>query len=201
MIVNFHHYKWLPRRDRYGGNGARAALGAPDQYCGRVLDNSSLLVLGDVIFNVRRYFRELQAGSIEGIATNILADCLSRLVAVGIFSREDSVREALVRESPTEAGIRTLPIIFSLVNWRLDWRDGTPKLRIRQELMDHKGHRFINDFMGELRVQIPSDGESAWWKQWDTRPEAAGADESQPGRTRRQTSRTITVGILSTWWR
>jgi DNA-binding HxlR family transcriptional regulator len=37
-------------------------------------DRWSLLVLRDIVFGDRRYFRELQASSIEGIASNILAD-------------------------------------------------------------------------------------------------------------------------------
>lgn len=37
-------------------------------------DSWSLLVLRDVMFGSRRYFRELLAGSEEGIASNILAD-------------------------------------------------------------------------------------------------------------------------------
>jgi hypothetical protein len=37
-------------------------------------DRWSLLVLRDIVFADRRYFRELQAGSQEGIASNILAD-------------------------------------------------------------------------------------------------------------------------------
>jgi DNA-binding HxlR family transcriptional regulator len=37
-------------------------------------DRWSLLVLRDILFADRRYFRELQAGSQEGIASNILAD-------------------------------------------------------------------------------------------------------------------------------
>ena len=100
-----------------------------------------------------RYFRELQAGSIEGIASNILADRLKKLVAAGILSREDTARGARVRYSLTEAGIQTLPIIFALGNWGLDWRDGTRDLRIRQELMRHEGQRFIEEFMDELRGQ------------------------------------------------
>ena len=36
-------------------------------------DGWSLLVLRDVMFGNRRYFRELLAGSEEGIASNILA--------------------------------------------------------------------------------------------------------------------------------
>ena len=43
-------------------------------------DSWSLLVLRDVMFGNRRYFRELLAGSEEGIASNILADRLKRLV-------------------------------------------------------------------------------------------------------------------------
>jgi DNA-binding HxlR family transcriptional regulator len=107
-------------------------------------DHWSLLVLRDVIFADRRYFRELQAGSIEGIASNILADRLKKLVAAGILSREDAARGSRARYSLTEAGIQTLPIIFALGNWGLDWRDGTHELRIRQELMRHEGQRFID---------------------------------------------------------
>ena len=43
-------------------------------------DRWSLLVLRDVMFGNRRHFRELLAGSEEGIASNILADRLKRLV-------------------------------------------------------------------------------------------------------------------------
>ena len=53
-------------------------------------DRWSLLVLGDILFADRRYFRELQAGSEEGIAANILADRLKRLVKLGLLTREDT---------------------------------------------------------------------------------------------------------------
>jgi Predicted transcriptional regulators len=46
-------------------------------------DQWSFLVLRDLIFGDRRYLRELLAGSIEGIASNILAVRLKRLVAAG----------------------------------------------------------------------------------------------------------------------
>jgi DNA-binding HxlR family transcriptional regulator len=46
-------------------------------------DRWSLLVLRDIVFGDRRCFRELQAGSEEGIASNILADRLKRLVELG----------------------------------------------------------------------------------------------------------------------
>ena len=50
-------------------------------------DRWTLLVLRDVIFGDRRYFRALLTGSIEGIASNILADRLKRLIDAGILAR------------------------------------------------------------------------------------------------------------------
>lgn len=116
-------------------------------------DQWSFLVLRDVIFGDRRYFRELLAGSIEGIASNVLADRLKRLVAAGILTREDVARGQRARYSLTEAGIQTLPIIYALGNWGLDWRAGSPELRTRQELMRAEGPAFIEEFMDELRVR------------------------------------------------
>ncbi len=60
------------------------------QVINRIGDRWSLLVLRDIVFGDRRYFRELQAGLIEGIASNILADRLKRLVEVGLLTREDT---------------------------------------------------------------------------------------------------------------
>jgi DNA-binding HxlR family transcriptional regulator len=116
-------------------------------------DHWSFLVLRDVIFGDRRYFRELLNGSIEGIASNILSDRLKKLVAAGILTKADAVRGQRARYSLTEAGIQTLPIIFALGNWGLDWRRGTPELRARQELMRAQGMPFITELMDELRVR------------------------------------------------
>lgn len=116
-------------------------------------DQWSFLVLRDLIFGDRRYFRELLAGSMEGIASNILTDRLKRLVAAGILTREDVRRGQRARYSLTEAGIQTLPIIFALGNWGLDWRSGTPELRTRQELMRAEGSTFVAEFMDDLRVR------------------------------------------------
>lgn len=116
-------------------------------------DQWSFLVLRDLVFGDRRYFRELLTGSIEGIASNILADRLKKLVAAGILTKEDAGRGRRSRYSLTEAGIQTVPILFALGNWGLDWRDGTPELRTRQELMRAEGPAFIEELMDELRVR------------------------------------------------
>ncbi|MFT4296781.1 MAG: helix-turn-helix domain-containing protein [Micropruina sp.] len=116
-------------------------------------DQWSFLVLRDMIFGDRRYFRELLGGSIEGIASNILADRLKKLVAAGILTRQDAGRGRRARYSLTEAGIQTVPILFALGNWGLDWREGTPELRTRQELMRAEGPAFIDELMDELRTR------------------------------------------------
>ncbi|GAA4604789.1 DNA-binding HxlR family transcriptional regulator [Actinoplanes octamycinicus] len=116
-------------------------------------DRWSLLVLRDVIFGDRRYFRALLTGSIEGIASNILADRLKRLVDAGLLTRGAAARGQRARFSLTEAGIQTLPVIHALGNWGLDWTAGTPGLRVRQEFMRAAGPAFLEDLMDELRVR------------------------------------------------
>ena len=114
-------------------------------------DRWSLIVLRDVIFGDRRYFRVLLTGSIEGIASNILADRLVRLVEAGILTRGTAARGQRARYSLTEAGIQTLPVIYALGNWGLDWRPGSDELRVRQQFMRDAGPAFIDDLMDELR--------------------------------------------------
>ena len=116
-------------------------------------DRWTLLILRDVIFGDRRYFRALLTGSIEGIASNILADRLKRLIDAGILTRGTAARGQRARFSLTEAGIQTVPIIYALGNWGLDWRTGSDELRARQQLMRDEGPAFIEELMGELRIR------------------------------------------------
>jgi DNA-binding HxlR family transcriptional regulator len=131
-------------------------------------DRWSMLVLRDVIFGDRRFFRALLTGSIEGIASNILADRLKRLIDAGILTRGTAARGQRARFSLTEAGIQTLPVIYALGNWGLEWRTGSAELRIRQQLMRDEGPAFIEELMDELRVRHlgtppkPHDGPGAF---------------------------------------
>ncbi len=92
-------------------------------------DRWSLLVLRDVIFGDRRHFRALLNGSIEGIASNILADRLVRARRGGDPHPRHRGAGQRARYSLTEAGIQTLPIIYALGNWGLDWLPGSEELR------------------------------------------------------------------------
>jgi len=147
-------------------------------------DRWSLLVLRDVIFGDRRYFRALLTGSLEGIASNILADRLVRLVEAGILTRVTAARGQRARYSLTEAGIQTLPVIYALGNWGLDWRPGTAELRVRQQLMRDEGPGFVDELMDELRVRHlgatpkPHDGPGAF-ERLDAAHAAAQSDDAE----------------------
>src|SRR5918992_5491362 len=96
-------------------------------------DRWSLLVLRDIVFADRRYFRELQANSIEGIASNILADRLKRLVKSGLLTREDTRPGQRARYSLTEPAIQLVPVFAQLGSWGLRHRPTSSALRVRAE--------------------------------------------------------------------
>jgi DNA-binding HxlR family transcriptional regulator len=114
-------------------------------------DPWAMLVLRDIVFGDRRHFRELVAGSEEGIATNVLARRLKQLVAAGLLSRDDARRGQRAAYSLTEAGIQVLPVMVALGNWGLAHRDGERRLRVRAELLRDGGTDLLAALMDELR--------------------------------------------------
>jgi DNA-binding HxlR family transcriptional regulator len=105
------------------------------------------------MFSDRRYFRALLTGSPEGIASNILADRLVRLVEAGLLSRGTAARGQRAQYSLTEAGIQTLPILDALGNWSLSWRPATNELHARQQFMHDQGPAFLEALMDDLRTR------------------------------------------------
>jgi DNA-binding HxlR family transcriptional regulator len=115
-------------------------------------DKWSLLVIRDMMFGNRRHFRELLAGSEEGIASNILADRLKRLVGQGIVSRSDDPRhKQKAIYSLTEKGIGLLPVLAQMSAWGLKHLPVTEELGIRAQLLEEGGPKLWADFMDELR--------------------------------------------------
>jgi DNA-binding HxlR family transcriptional regulator len=114
-------------------------------------DRWSLLVLRDVMFGNRRYFRELLAGSEERIASNILADRLKRLVDAGLLTRATVRPGQRAKYSLTESAIELVPVIAELGAWGVRHRDTTPRLRARAELLCDGGPKLRAQFMDELR--------------------------------------------------
>ena len=107
-------------------------------------DRWTLLILRDVVFDDRRYFRALLSGSAEGIASNILADRLVRLTEAGILQRGTAGRGQRARYSLTEAGIQTVPIIVALAEWGSNWRSGGGDAGLPES---------VADLMNELRAR------------------------------------------------
>ncbi len=114
-------------------------------------DRWSLLVLRDMVFGGRRYFRELLAGNQEGIASNILADRLRGLVASGLLTRDDAGRGRRVTYSLTEQAIQLVPVFAALGSWGLRHRRTSEPLRVRAQLLEEGGPELWAAFMDELR--------------------------------------------------
>lgn len=117
-------------------------------------DKWSLLVIRDMMFGNRRHFRELLLGSEEGIASNILADRLQRLVDQGIISRApDPTHKQKVVYSLTEPAIQLVPVLVALGAWGRRHRPVSRELSVRAELLERGGPEMWDAFMDELREQ------------------------------------------------
>jgi DNA-binding HxlR family transcriptional regulator len=99
----------------------RPTLGLPDQSDSRGAgDRWSLIVIRDLMFGNRRHFRELLTRSEERIASNILADRLTRLEKAGLVSRrDDPSHKQKVIYSLTEASIALVPLLAHMGGWGL----------------------------------------------------------------------------------
>ena len=117
-------------------------------------DKWSLLVLRDMMFGNRRHFRELLAGSEEGIASNILADRLKTLLSEGILTREDDpTHKQKGIYSLTEKGIALLPILAEMGAWGYKYLPVSEELGVRAQVLRDGGARMRADFMDELRAR------------------------------------------------
>jgi DNA-binding HxlR family transcriptional regulator len=114
-------------------------------------DRWSLIVVRDIMFGNRRHFRELQSLNEEGIASNILADRLKRLVAQGVLSRrDDPLHKQKGIYSLTRQGIELLPVLIQLGAWGRRHLPTTPELAIRQEMLEEGGPALLDQLMAEL---------------------------------------------------
>src|SRR5690606_2255699 len=119
-------------------------------------DRWSLLVIRDMIFGNRRHFRELLTRSEEGIASNILADRLRRLVEQGIVTRsDDPTHKQKAIYSLTEKGIELLPVLAAMSSWGLRHLPVSEELSIRAQLLKDGGPALLADLMDELPETPP----------------------------------------------
>ena len=115
-------------------------------------DRWSLIVIRDIMFGNRRHYGDLLRLSDEGIASNILANRLARLVESGLLSRtENPEHKQKAIYSLTEASIQLVPLLAHMGAWGCRWTPASKQLSIRAELLEQGGERMWKAFMTELR--------------------------------------------------
>lgn len=115
-------------------------------------DRWSLIVIRDIMFGNRRHYRELLLHSQEGIASNILADRLKKLVERGLLTkRDDPSHKQKAIYSLTESAIQLLPVLAQIGAWGRRHLPTTPELAIRAQLLEEGGPPLWDAFMDEMR--------------------------------------------------
>lgn len=116
-------------------------------------DRWSLIVIRDVMFGNRRHFRELLTRSEEGIASNILADRLKRLVEAGLLTKApDPSHQQKAVYSLTEPTIQLVPLLAQMGAWGRRHQPVSEELSIRAQLLEEGGSALWDAFMAELRA-------------------------------------------------
>src|SRR5712691_7021348 len=105
-------------------------------------DRWSLIVIRDVMFGNRRHYGDLLRLSEEGIASNILANRLARLVHAGLLSRtHDPTHKQKAIYSLTEASIQLVPLLAHMGAWGRRHTPVSEELSIRAQILEEGGER------------------------------------------------------------
>lgn len=116
-------------------------------------DRWSLIIIRDIMFGGRRRYRELLDRSEEGIASNILADRLKRLVENGFLTRaDDPTHKQRAIFSLTEKAVQLVPMLAIMAAWGVRHEAVTPALAVRARLLEEGGPAVWGEFMAELRA-------------------------------------------------
>jgi DNA-binding HxlR family transcriptional regulator len=115
-------------------------------------DRWSLVVLRDIMFGNKRTYGELHGTSLEGIATNILANRLKRLTDGGLVTAaSDPGHKQRTIYSLTEKAIALVPVMAHLGTWGVRYLPAAPELAARSIALAEGGPQMWSDFMDELR--------------------------------------------------
>ena len=116
-------------------------------------DRWSLIILRDTMFGGRRRsFRSLLTESLEGIASNILADRLKRLTASGLLARgTDPQHKQRVVYALTEKAIDLVPLMAMMGSWGIRHTLPSTELSARARVLEDGGPQLWAEFMDELR--------------------------------------------------
>ena len=116
-------------------------------------DRWSLIVIRDIVFGRRRRYRELLNRSEEGIASNVLADRLKRLLAAGLLTKAgDPTHRQKAIYSLTEPAIQLVPLLAQMGAWGRRHTPVSEELSIRAQLLEDGGPAMWAALMTELRA-------------------------------------------------
>ena len=116
-------------------------------------DRWSLLIVRDLMFAGKRYYRELMRSD-EGISSNILAERLARLVDVGVLSKtDDPTHKQKAIYSLTPMGIDLLPIVAQLGIWGRKYLPVTPETGAQAKRLEKGGAALLRKIQADLRRQ------------------------------------------------
>jgi DNA-binding HxlR family transcriptional regulator len=117
-------------------------------------DRWTLVVLRDMIFGDGRHFSALHRDSLEGIATNVLADRLDKLVDLGLLTRhQDPSHRQRTNYRLAESAIQLVPVLATLGAWGTAWLPVSNELSARAKVLAEGGPELWEQFMDELRAE------------------------------------------------
>ena len=115
-------------------------------------DHWSLVVLRDIMFGNFRTYGDIHRRSLEGIATNILANRLKRLADAGLItSAPDPNHRQRSIFSLTEKAIDLIPVMAALGTWGVKYMPAAPEMAARSIKLQAGGPPMWADFAEELR--------------------------------------------------
>ena len=96
-------------------------------------DKWTLLIIRDIMFDGKRYFREMLSSD-EKIASNILTDRLNKLEEYGILIKtKDAHHKQKNVYTLTEKGIELMPVMIEIAHWSTKHRKVSKKDKIHVE--------------------------------------------------------------------
>jgi len=114
-------------------------------------DRWSLLILRDMMLRGARTYKEFFEASLEGIATNILADRLQRLERNGIIRAKPDTRDGRkMIYTLTQKGVDLAPVLTEMVLWAAKHEHTGNQPLIRQ--MRNNKEEFIAAVVQRLRA-------------------------------------------------
>jgi len=129
----------VPRKKASPKRRSRCPLNASVEILG---DRWSLLIIRDMMLRGFRTYKEF-LDSYEGIATNILADRLRKLIAHGIITTQRNPSDGRkVIYSLTPKGIDLAPVLTEMVLWAAAHEDTGNQALVRQIQQDKE--KFLN---------------------------------------------------------